>query len=474
MLLPQIEERGRRFTLALRAGIPVLILVFLVFTTTIYQDKAIVWSLKDGVLLSAITFIAIYFIYFLMNLSVQETLLDHASQSFNKKTFFKKLEHYQPQFIAYLNIENLSSLNENYSTEEIDNLLYTLTSQLHLLFKQYGLEAILGRHRGTGFLIGINDNFEHIEIVLEEMIAKNPRINGIEIDYKFAIIANSNENFEKSIVQLQDIIQSQSLLRDKEQKSSLINDAKELSKIEQEVINALKMKKLQLSFRPLLNTKKETIDTYEISIKLKSETQKEILPRTFLPIINRLGLGREYDLILIKHLISILPLVDEGLSFSFNLSPFSLRDTTFQQNVFEALEASKINPSRLIIQLYERKTHHNLGSYLKTLNSFRSHGLRICIDNFGSSNASMEYMKHFKFDMVQFDRDYVTHLEDENSLAILQSLITMSKDLKIKTVAKWVDNEAQEKHLMALEIDYLQGFGIGKSLNEEEFIQHYN
>ena len=64
MLVSQKEERGRRFSLALRAGIPVLLLVFLVFYTTIDKSEEISISLKDGMLLGAITFIAIYFIYF--------------------------------------------------------------------------------------------------------------------------------------------------------------------------------------------------------------------------------------------------------------------------------------------------------------------------------------------------------------------------------------------------------------------------
>ena len=97
MLLSELEERGRRFTLALRAGIPVLLLVFLVFYTTIYKGEEFIFSVKDGVLLAAITFITIYFIYFLMNLSVQETLLDQTTQGFNKKTFIKKLQLYRPK-----------------------------------------------------------------------------------------------------------------------------------------------------------------------------------------------------------------------------------------------------------------------------------------------------------------------------------------------------------------------------------------
>ncbi len=475
MLLSELEERGRRFKLALRAGIPVLILVFLVFFTTIYQGESFTLSIKDGLLLASLTFIAIYFIYFLMNLSVQETMLDLTTQGFNKKTFIKKLQLSHPSSIACINIENLPTLNENYSSEQIDNLLYTITRKLNLIFKQNGLDQVLiGRHRGSEFLIALNEEHYNIQTILETMIKENKIINDIEVDYKFAIITNPNDDFEKAILQLRDIVTSQSVCLDEEKDTQNTKDARELSSIEKDVIDSIQKKDLHLSFRSLLNTYSDTIDTYEIAINLKSNLNKEILPRIFLPIVNRLGLGREYDLTLIKHVIDLLPLVDDHISFTFNLSPFSLRDSSFQDKLFNYLKEKQVNPSRLIIQLYERKTHHDLSGYLKTLNGFRLHGIRICIDNFGSSNASMEYMKHFKFDMVQFDRDYVTHLEDKTTYAMLHSLIKMSKDLQVQTVAKWVDNETQKKKLRELGIHYIQGFGVSKPITETELINRYN
>jgi len=437
MLYSQKEERGRRFILALRAGIPLLLLIFLVSYATIFQGDRSNITVKDITLIIAITFTTIYYIYFLMNLSIQETMLDQITQGFNKKTFVKKLQRYKPKSLACLNIENLSSLNENYSSDQIDNLLYTVAHKLNLLFKQNGLDSVLiGRGRGSEFLIALNENHDSMQTILETLTDENSRINNIEVDYKFAIITNPNEDFEKVILQLRDIVAGQSVSDDKEKHTHSIKDAKELSSIEKDVITAIQKEKLLLSFRPLLNTQTDTIDTYEIAIKLKSEIHQDILPRVFLPIINRLGLGREYDFALIKHLIDLLPLVDDTISFTFNLSPFSLRDRSFQEKLFKYLSEKQVDPSRLIIQLYERKTHHDLSGYLKTLKRFRAEGMRICIDNFGSSNASMKYMKHFKFDMVQFDREYVTHLEDKTTYAILHSLINMAKDLEVQTVAK--------------------------------------
>jgi len=254
----------------------------------------------------------------------------------------------------------------------------------------------------------------------------------------------------------------------------VIKDAKEISETETAIIDALKEKKLLLTFRPLLNIKSNIIDIYEISVKLNSSSIGSILPRVYLPIVNRLGLGREYDMALVQHVIDLLPLIDEQISLSFNLSPFSLRDEKFQEKFFNYLGKSEIDPSRLIIELYERKTHHDLSGYLKTLNKFRAKGIRIAIDNFGSSNASMEYMKHFKFDLVQFDRDYVTKLDDANTEAMLGSMVKMSKDLHIITVAKWVDNDTQKNKLRSLGIDYLQGFGISKPISEKQLIDTYN
>lgn len=472
MLFSEKEERGRRFILALRAGIPVLLLVFLVFYTTIYKGKYHNFNLEDNLLLLAITFISIYFIYFLMDLSVEETLIDQTTGLFNKKTFIKKLHENTPQVIACLSIQNLSSLNENYSADQIDSLLYAISKKLNLAFRQNGIPNLLmGRGRGSEFLFALNDNTLHIESILKTMMKENSRIDNIEIEYKYAIITDTNKDFDKIILQLRDIIASQD---ENEPDDTPTNSAQDLSELEQCVIRSIQNRKVRLTFRPLLHVQSNTIDTYEITVKLNSRLQKTILPRVFLPIVNRLGLGREYDFTLIQHIIDLLPLIDDKTSFIFNISPFSLRDPAFQEKVFNYLEEKEVNPSRLIIQLYERKTHHDLSGYLKTLKKFRAQGIRICIDNFGSSHASMQYMKHFKFDMVQFDRDYVTRLDNDTSYAMLHSHIKMAKDLHVKTIAKWVDTPIQEEKLRMLGIDYLQGFGISDPIDEETLIEKYN
>jgi EAL domain-containing protein (putative c-di-GMP-specific phosphodiesterase class I) len=473
MLLSELEERERRFKLALRAGVPIVLLISLVFYSTFLREERAAFNLESFILFGSLLFITVYFIYFLMDLSAKESLIDQTTQSFNEKTFVRKLEKYHPKILVMLYIKNLSTINENYSTETVDRLLYTIIRKLNRSFQSHRLSnALIARRYGAEFLIAIDQDVE-IETIFNTFIRENQLIDTIEVDYVFAAITNISQHLESDMHRLKDIITMQ-LKEEKRNKKPIIKDSKELSEMETSILQALKKKNFILSFRPLWHTRTHQIDIYEIAVKLYGHKNTPILPRTYLPTINRLGLGLENDTLLYRHVLHLLPLVDKKVSFSFNLSPFSLRDENFQKKFFQDLEVSQVDPKRIIIELYERKTHHNLSGYLHTLRKFRAHGVRIAIDNFGSSNASMEYMKHFHFDLVQFDRDYVTKLEDKNTFTMLHSLVTMSKELNIVTVAKWVDKPAQKQRLSQLGIDYLQGFGIAKPLSEKHLIAHYN
>jgi len=475
MLLSELEERERHFKLALRAGIPIVLLISLVFYSTFFRDSDVNFNLKISILLGSLLFITVYFIYFLMELSVKESLVDQTTQGFNNKAFIEKLKKYEPTTLILLIVKNLATINENYSSGEVDSLLFRIIHELDSELRDQGFsKALIARRYGAEFLIALDRKQDNVEEIFNTFIQKHHVVDKIEVDYAFAAITNIGNDIEKDILHLKDLISIEEKHIRSGKKVSSIKDSKELTEIETCILRALESKTLLLNFRPILNARTNKVDIYEVSVRLRSIDKGEILPKIYLPIINRLGKGRIYDMALVEHILALLPLVGDHVCLSFNLSPFSLRDEGFQATFFTKLKESRIDPSRIIIELYERKTHHNLSGYLKTLNKFRAQGVRIAIDNFGSSNASMEYIKHFQFDIVQFDRDYVTKLDDKNTFSMLNSLVRMTKDLNIMTVAKWVDKPEQKTKLVAMGIDYLQGFGIGKMIDEEQLLKKYN
>jgi len=477
MLLSEQEERGRKFKLALRAGIPVFVLIGLVAYGTLFKNEAFHFGYKELILAAALIFVTTYFIFFLLEEDSQKTLIDHTTNSYNYPAFLYRFKTKKPRSLALLIIDNLSIINENYGTRDVDAMLRSFVYQLNSTLTTHGIrEVIIGRKHGAEFLIGANTDEATLREALQVFVTNHPSIQEIELDCRFGTVDQPKESLEKIIWYMHDLIQTaQPTTPDKStSKAPSIQTANDPDLLEKAIVRAIEAHRVFFTFRPLLHTQKKVIDTYEIAVKLLLADGREILPRIYLPIINRLGYGRLYDQAILQHALELLRLVDSSVSFSFNLSPFSLRNKEFQMQAFRLLKESGVDPGRLIIELYERKTHHNLEGYLKTLESFRARGVRICIDNFGSSNASMEYMRHFKFDMVQFDRDYVSHLDDPNSLAMLRSLIDMSQSLGITTVAKWVDKNDQKRKLISMGVDYLQGFGIARPISEEKLIHIYN
>jgi len=476
MLLSEHEERGRKFKLAIRAGLPILTLIGLLAYSTFFQYENITIGLREVILGLALVFVTTYFIFFLLEEDGQKSLVDPITNSYNYSAFLQRCKRQRPRTLGMLLINNLGTINENYGTEEIDAMLRSLIYQLDGVLNASGLqEAVIGRKQGAAFLIALDAEEARLSEALELFIRDHATIRDIEIDYRFAVLSVNNEDHEKAVLHLHDLVQVQhSAKADRRNNEQVTVPSSTNGTLEDRIVDAIRAGKVTFALRPLYHIRTQKISTYEVAVKLPIAGESPLQPRVYLPIINRLGLGRDYDLVILKHVLSLLKLIDTSISFSFNLSPFSLRNSEFQERAFAMIEESGIRPDRLIIELYERKTHHNLEGYLKTLSSFRARGLRICIDNFGSSNASMEYMRHFKFDMIQFDRDFVGKLDDKASRAMLESLIRMSKELEIETVAKWVDKPEQKQILENMGVDYLQGFIVARPLSEEQLIQTYN
>jgi len=475
MLQSAKEERSRHFKLALRVGIPLIIFILLLAYTVIFHGRDFHLSLQAYIILGGMTFVIVYFVFFALELSNKETLLDRVTGSYHYESFVRRLIKAKPKTLVAVQIDNLSNINENFGVSKADEILKEFVKLLNdEVLMPIDSSSFIGRTTGAEVLLAINSEPEVAKEALSSFIKNNPKIKDIEVELHFAVIRNSLEDPTKAIEQLRNILAQKVCLLDGKTKEIQIQDALELSLEEKEVINALENRDIELGFRPLLNLKTNQKDIYEISVRMRSSSGKFLSPKIFLPVINRHNLGQSYDLLIFQKLISLAPLIDDSISFTFNISPFSLRSEKFLNSLFDELNNSKVKRERFIIELYERRRHHRLDEYLKDLKEIKKYGLRLCLDNFGTSNASMEYLRHFPFDMIQFDRDYTLHLKDEKSLSVLKSFVTMAKDMKMLTVAKWIDDKTKLDTVKSLDIDYIQGYVAGKIVTTDELIKYYN
>jgi EAL domain-containing protein (putative c-di-GMP-specific phosphodiesterase class I) len=474
MLQSLKEERARHFKLALRVGIPLLVFIFALAYAVFFHEESFAINAGTVTLMAAMVFVIVYFIFFALELGRKETLVDRVTGGYHYEAFLDRVVRERPQTLVATQISNLSVINETFGVRKADSLLKALVHAIDReVLQKFEKRGWIGRKNGAEFLLAIDEEPEVVEKELERFFNAYRLLEDVEVDFVFAVIRNNIEDPEKAIEQLRDLLVQRESCRPVIEKEP-VSDARQLSQAEQNVIEALERKDLFFLFRPLKNLHSGQADIYEVTVKMHGSDGSTIAPREFLPIINRHDLGDVYDLLIVERVLEYAHLVDESVSLSFNLSPFSLRKSAFLDEFRRRLERSEVSPPRLIVELYERRSHHRLEEYLKRLKTLKRWGLRLSLDNFGSSNASMEYLRHFPFDMIQFDREYTFDLKNGKNLSILRSFIAMAHEMQMLTGAKWVDSPEKVATVKELGVDYIQGYAAGKVLREEDFVALHN
>ena len=89
-------------------------------------------------------------------------------------------------------------------------------------------------------------------------------------------------------------------------------------------------------------------------------------------------------------------------------------------------------------------------------------GCRIAIDDFGAGYTSFRNLRKLGVDVVKIDGAFVQHImRSDDDRAFVRTLIDLAKQLKLATVAEWVQDEQSAKTLAAWGCDYLQGAFVG-------------
>ncbi|WP_200550190.1 EAL domain-containing protein [Kosakonia sp. LAM2021] len=207
-------------------------------------------------------------------------------------------------------------------------------------------------------------------------------------------------------------------------------------------------------------------DYYEILLRMREENGDSISPDAFLPVAYEFGLSSRIDLWVIEHVLMFMAQNREKLPaqrFSINLSPASICRTQFSQEVRRLLRKYRIEAWQLIFEITESNSMTNLQQANQTLGQLQQMGCRVAIDDFGTGYASYARLKTVNADILKIDGSFIRNIVS-NSLdyQIVASICHLARMKKMLVVAEYVESEEIRSAAIALGIDYLQGYLIGK------------
>lgn len=228
-----------------------------------------------------------------------------------------------------------------------------------------------------------------------------------------------------------------------------------------------------VAFQPKLDLKTNAIVGAEALARWSHPERGPISPEKFI------GIAEEYHrieritrFVLDKAIRAAASLVRAGHDFSIsvNISAQLLRNPRLPRMISEALAAHDLAPQHLILEITETDRLDRSAKTVEMLTELVEAGLRISIDDFGTGNATIDYLRYLPASEVKIDKLFIRDIDtNPDDHLLVQSIIEMAHSLGRRVVAEGVETAESMALLRKLNCDQVQGYYVGRPVPFRDF-----
>ncbi|MDO6384787.1 MULTISPECIES: EAL domain-containing protein [unclassified Uliginosibacterium] len=243
-------------------------------------------------------------------------------------------------------------------------------------------------------------------------------------------------------------------------------------KVSPEVLaDALARQEILPHFQPKLNLVSGKLEGFESLARWTSPHFGPIPPVAFIPVAEAHGLIDDLTRAMFDAVLTRMQQWQaEGFHphVAVNLSTRSLADRYFCDDLIRRTQSAGIPPDRLILEITESSLMSDLGAGLGALGRLRLKGFRLSMDDYGTGFSTAQQLSRLPLTELKIDRSFVADAPGKPSLrTILASMISMSLDLGLSTLAEGVETVEQLRLLQSLSCQQVQGFLLGRPMPGE-------
>jgi diguanylate cyclase (GGDEF)-like protein/PAS domain S-box-containing protein len=146
------------------------------------------------------------------------------------------------------------------------------------------------------------------------------------------------------------------------------------------------------------------------------------------------------------------------MGMSVNVSPRQLHAEDFVEMVDGILREHRLGPESLTLEITESALLEGDDAILFRLQALQQRGITLALDDFGTGYSSLSYLHQFPLSTIKIDRAFVRDMDIGNGMALLDTIVSMGRNLGLSEVAEGIELSSQASQLELLGCRYGQGF----------------
>jgi EAL domain-containing protein (putative c-di-GMP-specific phosphodiesterase class I)/GGDEF domain-containing protein len=227
-----------------------------------------------------------------------------------------------------------------------------------------------------------------------------------------------------------------------------------------------------VAYQPQLDLRSGSITHAEALVRWHHPVDGPIPPDRFVPLAESTGVVRELTaFVLARVATDCVRLAEAGtqMRIAVNISAADIGSTAFVDQVADIIERYEADPQSLTLEVTESAIIGSRDTAISVLTALRERGIRLSVDDYGTGQSTLSYLKQLPVHELKIDKSFVTALcANENDRIMVRSTINLAHELGLRVVAEGVEDEATLQLLRSMGCDYAQGYLVGKPMSFEE------
>lgn len=235
-----------------------------------------------------------------------------------------------------------------------------------------------------------------------------------------------------------------------------------------ELDEAIRNGSIAVFYQPKLNLATRRIDAVEALVRWNHPERGLLPPDCFIPLFEERGRLDEVTLAVIAQALADAQNWRKqglGIGVAVNISAAVLASESFESRALMLVARSGLEPGQVTFEVTESAQFEDEGLAIAALERFRAAGIRISMDDYGTGQSALNYLKLLPLSELKIDRMFVAQAHvDKGDAMLVRSTVQLAHELGLKVVAEGIEEGACLEFLARIGCDYAQGYFVGRPL----------